>query len=163
MKLYIKQCVFSFSESFEVRNENNAVVYYVKGSFFSIPKNFKIYDVNERQVGMIEAQLFRWMPHYDISTQSHNITLKRSFTFLKQSYELIGTPWVLKGDFWSHEYRVINGTTPIMSISKHWFTWGDSYELNILNEEDALLCLAIVIAVDAELGKSSGSGSSNNQ
>lgn len=153
MKLYIKQSVFTLGESFEVRDEFNNTVFYVKGSFVRIPKLFKIYDAHQNQVATIESQLFRWMAHYDITTQHKAITLKRVFTFYKQQYELLGTPWVLKGDFWSHEYSVVNGTQPVMRISKHWFTWGDSYELLIQNEEDALLCLAIVIAVDSEIAK----------
>lgn len=153
MKLYIKQSVFSIGEKFEVRNEFNQVVYYVEGSFFSIPKNFTIYEANGSQVCFIESQLFRWMGHYDIQTSNHQITLKRVFTFFKPTYELLGTSWNLQGDIWAHEYRVIEGSSPIMSLSKHWFTWGDSYELDIRNDEDAVLCLAIVIAVDAEIRK----------
>ncbi len=38
-----------------------------------------------------------------------------------------------------------------MSITKHWFTWGDSYELTIENKDDAVLCLGIVIAIDAAI------------
>ena len=52
-----------------------------------------------------------------------------------------------------YQYTVTEGSTLIMELRKHWFTWGDSYELNIPNPSDALLALCIVICVDYELGK----------
>lgn len=157
MKLYIKQKVFALSESFEVRNEFNEVVYYVIGSFFRIPKKFIIYDANRKEVASAESELFKLLPRYDIRTQNESITLKRNFTFWRQSFDLIGTDWKLVGDFFSHEYQVVSGTRPIMNLSKHWFTWGDSYELDIQDDKDALLCLAIAIAVDAEILKDNNS------
>jgi len=38
-----------------------------------------------------------------------------------------------------------------MTVSKEWFTWGDSYVLNIADEIDEILCLAIVLAIDCEM------------
>ncbi len=152
MKLYIKQKVFTLSESFEVRNEFNETVYYVKGSFFRIPKAFTIYDANQVEVAHIEKHLFRLFPHYDIKIhQGEQLTIKRNFTFFKQSYDLINSNWNLQGDFFSHEYNVMNGFEPIFSLSKHWFTWGDSYELNITDPKQALLSLCIVVTVDAQI------------
>lgn len=153
MKLYIKQKVFTIGEAFEVRNEFNEIVYYVKGSFFRLPKKFVIYDANHIEVASAESELFRFMARYQIHTHNESIVLKRNFTFFWHSFQLMGTDWTLTGDFFSHEYQVVSGTRPIMTLSKHWFTWGDSYELNIENDNDALLCLAIVVAIDAEIMK----------
>lgn len=162
MKLYIKQKVFSIGESFEVRNEFNEIVYYVRGSFFRIPKKFEIYDTNQNEVATVESQLFRLMSHYSIKTPTDSLTLKEHFTFFKRKFELTGTSWLLQGDFMSHNYQVIQGQRPIMLLSKHWFTWGDSYELDIEDDKDALLCLCIVIAVDAVLAKSNAGAASSS-
>lgn len=35
-----------------------------------------------------------------------------------------------------------------MTVSKTWMSWGDSYHLQIENEEDIVLCLAIAIVID---------------
>lgn len=153
MKLYIKQAVFTLSESFEVRDEFNQVHYYVKGSFFEIPKNFQIYDSNQQHLASITSQLFRFFSHYTIESNHFNVELRRNFSFFAQNFSLTGTDWVLQGDFLSHNYRVTQGERPVMTISKHWFTWGDSYELVIDHPEDALLCLCIVVAVDAQIAK----------
>lgn len=152
MKYYIKQKVFSIGESFTVVDETGAVAFYVEGSFMAIPKSFRIYDANHHEVCFIEKQLFRFMGHYNIQAKGHaRITLARRFMLFFQSFEIEGLDWMLEGSFTRHNYRLIRGQTIIMALQKHWFTWGDSYELNVLNPDDAVLALAIAICVDREI------------
>lgn len=153
MKLYIKQSIFTLGEKFEVKDIDQNTVYYVEGSFLRIPKQFKITDRHKNQVAVIESQILRWLGHYDIKTVGKSITLKKEFTFLKPVYSIEGINWRLQGDLMGYQYTVTEGSTLIMELRKHWFTWGDSYELNIPNPSDALLALCIVICVDSELGK----------
>lgn len=161
MKLYIKQRVFTLGERFYVKDEFGNDVYYVEGSFLRIPKKFSIYNMEGQEVATIEKQMFRLMVRYDIRTAKDSVTLKRQFTFFFNKFILEGTDWTLEGSFLAHEYSLIRGGRPIMSISKHWFTWGDSYELNIAHDEDALLSLCIVIAVDAAVAGDGAAHSSN--
>ena len=148
MKLFIKQRVFTLGEEFTVKNEHGEDVFYVSGSFFRIPKKFEIFDKNHQRVGTIESQLFRLFSHYDVNTDSDTLTVRQNFSMFRHSISIVNKDWTLQGDFFAHEYRVVAGNRPIMSISKHWFTWGDSYMLDIVNDDDAILCLAIVIIVD---------------
>ena len=86
----------------------------------------------------------------------------KEFTFFKPSYRVEGLSWRLSGDFWAHEYSLADSGRQIMRLSKQWFTWGDSYELNIADSKDALLCLCIALAVDcamASQNSSAGAGS----
>lgn len=161
MKLYIKQKVLTFGERFTVKNEFNEDVFYVEGSFFRIPKEFNIYDANQQKVGHIERQIFRLFGHYDINDQTETIILRRNFTFLRQNYSLENTNWSLQGDFFGHNYQVVQDSRPIMSLTKHWFTWGDSYELDISDPKDAVLALSIAICVDYELARDQSSNSSS--
>lgn len=148
MKLYIKQSVFTLQEKFTVKDELGNDVFFVEGSFMSIPKKYNIYDVDGHLVCEIEKQMFRMFSHFNVWTKAVSLTLKRNFSFMYTSISIEGQPWKLEGDFFGHNYEVMYGASPIMSINKHWFTWGDSYELNVQDDEDALLCLAIVIVVD---------------
>jgi uncharacterized protein YxjI len=40
-----------------------------------------------------------------------------------------------------------------MSVSKEYFTWGDSYALNVFSAADEKLGLAIVLAIDCVLAQ----------
>jgi len=59
--------------------------------------------------------------------------------------------WQLDGNFWEHEYSMTDGMQTIMSLSKKFFTWGDSYELDMSDSTNELLCLCVTLAVDCVL------------
>lgn len=40
-----------------------------------------------------------------------------------------------------------------MRLTKAWFIWGDSYELEIFNPENELLCLCVALAVDCAMAQ----------
>lgn len=160
MKLYIKQSVFTLKDKFAVKNEAGLDVFYVEGSFMRIPKMFKVYDNRQNKVAVIERQMFRLMGHYDIKTSDQHLTLSREFTLFKPSYRIEGLNWRLSGNFLARNYSVLTGNRPIMHLSKHWFTWGDSYELNIESSDDALLALCIAICIDYEMQSSANSANS---
>lgn len=37
----------------------------------------------------------------------------------------------------------------IVTIHKAWMSWGDTFELEIANENDEITALAVVLAIDA--------------
>ncbi len=148
MRLFIQQQVFTLGEEFTVRDEHNNVMFYVSGSVFEIPKNFIISDHKHQQVAVIENRVFSFLPKYDIKLINEVVTVQRDISFFYTQISIINRNWTLEGDLFAHEYRVVQGNHPIMRLSKEWFTWGDSYVLDIEYEKDAVLCLAIVIIVD---------------
>ena len=48
----------------------------------------------------------------------------------------------------AHDYEITKNGRPIVSISKEWMTWGDSYELNISDPADEIVALAVVLTID---------------
>ena len=55
----------------------------------------------------------------------------------------------------AHDYEIIKNGKSIVTISKEWMTWGDSYELNIANPEDEIVALAVVLTIDCVMEASS--------
>ncbi len=157
MKVYIKQDVLTLGERFTVWDENNEARYYVQGSFLKIPKQFTIYDVMGQELAVIDRKLFRFFARYDIHTQDHFVHLQRNFSFFRQSFSIEGINWRVEGDFLNHHYRIYERNEPIMTLRKHWFTIGDSYELTIRSEQEAVLALALSIAIDYEILKDQNS------
>lgn len=45
-------------------------------------------------------------------------------------------------------FQVLQHGVVIGEVSKEWFTWGDSYKVQILNEEIEAIMIAIVVAID---------------
>ena len=153
LKLYIKQKVFSFVDRFTIKNEYGADAYSAVGEFFTIGKKLNVYEGTNTDtlmpVARIEQQLMSFTTRFGIIVRGHHVTdMVRKITLFSNDYKLEGLPWHLDGDFFAHDYCLLDGCNPIMRISRQWFTWGDSYELDIADNQDPLLCLSIALAVD---------------
>ena len=160
MKLYLKQKVFSWSDRFFAKDEAGNDLYAVEGEIFSWGKKLHVYDARGEEAAFIRQKVFAWRPRYTIEISGRVVCeVVREFTFFRQSYRLEGLSWHLDGDLWAHEYELTDRGRGIMRLSKQWFTWGDSYELDIANERDALLCLCVTLAVDCAVAAANASHS----
>ena len=152
MRLYMKQKVFSWGDRFFVYDENGYERYSVEGEVFSWGKKLHVYDINGMEAAFIRQKVLSWMPRFFVEIGDRVVCeIVKEFTFFRQSYHIEGLPWHMDGDFWAHEYSLDSNGRQIMRLSKKWFTFGDSYELDIANPQDELLCLCIALAVDCAL------------
>jgi uncharacterized protein YxjI len=149
MKLYIKQKVFSWRDKFAVKDEQERDRWFAQGEIFSWGRKLHVYDDQGREAAFIRQKLLTFLPRYFIEIDGNVYTLVKEFTLLKPRFRLEGTTWTMAGDFLAHEYEVSDGRACVMRLSKRWFTWGDSYELDISKREDELLALCVVLAVDS--------------
>ena len=158
MKLYLQQKVFSWRDRFYVKDEFGNDRYYVEGEIFSWGKKLHIYDINGSEAAFIRQKVVSWLPKYFVEMGGQVICeIVKEFTFLKQKYRLNGIPWRMDGDFWAHDYSLYDNTRQIMRLSKEWFSWGDSYELDIAQPQDELLALCVALAMDCAMAAQSNS------
>jgi uncharacterized protein YxjI len=52
------------------------------------------------------------------------------------------------GDFMDHEYEFARGDRTVASVSKRWFTFRDTYGIDVAEGEDPVLVLASAVVVD---------------
>ena len=57
MRLLIKQRVFSWTDSYDVYDENENPKYFVKAEFFSLGHQLHVYDRNNYELGVIRQRL----------------------------------------------------------------------------------------------------------
>jgi uncharacterized protein YxjI len=147
-KLYVKQKALSWRDKFRVKDEYGNDKYVVEGKILSVGKKLSVYDANGMQVMYVGQKVLSLLGRFDIEIGGCAYAVVRKLSVLRPVFRIEGAPWSVKGDFLEHNYRVFDGQNTIMNVSKRWFTWGDSYELDILDGNNELLCLAIVLAVD---------------
>lgn len=157
MKLYIKEKVFSWGDKFTVKDEHGYDKYVVEGEVFTWGKKLHIYDMTGREVAFIKQQVWSFLPRYYVFCGGQQVAeIKKEFTFLFPKYSIEGLGWEIDGSFLAHEYEITQRGRSIVTISKEWMTWGDSYELNIANPADEILALAVVITIDCVMESNSG-------
>lgn len=157
MKLYIREKVFSWGDRFTVKDETGRDRYVVQGQVFSWGKKLHVYDIQGREVAFIKQEIWSFLPRYYVFCGDRQVAeIKKAFTFFFPKYTIEGLGWEIDGSFMAHEYEITKAGRTIVSISKEWMTWGDSYELNILNPADELVALAVVLTIDCVMESNSG-------
>lgn len=159
MKLYMKEKVFSWNERFTIKDENGWDKYFVEGEFLSLGKKLHLLNINGEEVAFIQQRLLTLMPCYSVSVAGREIAeIRKEFTFFFQRYIIDGLGWEVDGSVWEHRYEIRKNGRLIVRIDKEWFTWGDSYVLEIADPADEILALAVVLTIDcvAEAGNRNG-------
>ena len=161
MKLYIKQKVFSWGDKFTVKDEGGRDRYYVEGEIFTFGRKLHVYDMAGNEVAFIKQEVWSWMPRYYVFCGGRQVAeIKKEFTFFFPKYSIEGLGWEIDGSFMAHDYEITQNGYHIVSISKEWMTWGDSYELNISNPQDEIVALAVVLTIDCVMD--AAANTSNN-
>ena len=132
MRLLIKQRVFSWTDSYDVYDEEGKPKYFVKAEFLSLGHQLHVYDCNRQEVGGIVKG-----------------EIQKQFTLFCTKYEIDYNGWRVEGDFLGWDYDVYNGCSSIIHISKQLLSWGDTYAIDINDPADELDGLMLVIAIDA--------------
>jgi len=168
MKLYMKQKVFSWGDSFNIYDENQETMYMVKGEVFSIGKKLHLYNTQQNELSYIHQKVLSFLPRFYVNQNGRDVAeVVKELTLFNQKYRVEGPGWYVEGDFLAHDYNIYSNNRPIASIVKKWFTWGDTYEIDIDDEVDEVMVLSIVLIIDAVIEQQSNSvhvshSSSNN-
>ncbi len=149
MRLYIKQKVFSWRDRFTVKDESGCDRYFVEGELFTFGKKLHVYDDAGREAAFIREKVFSFLPRYFVYAGGAQVAeIVKRFSLICPHYSVEGLGWEVDGDFWAHNYDITANGRPVVAIHKQWMTWGDCYELEIADDADELIALAVVLAID---------------
>ena len=151
MELLIKQRIFSWTDTYDVYDESGRAKYFVRGDFFSLGHRIRVFDkLTGQELGCIQQRLLTLLPTFDILIDGQIVgTIRKKFTIFTQDYQVDYRGWDVEGDFLGWDYQVMSGHGEVMSISKVWLSWGDTYTLRYTDPANELPGLLLVIAIDA--------------
>ncbi|MCS0789040.1 LURP-one-related family protein [Cytobacillus firmus] len=148
-QLYIKQKVFSLSGKFTVKDEQENDVYYVEGSFMQIPKTFSIMNTARDEIALITKKVFSFLPKFFVEVNGRGVlTIKKELSFFKARYMIDSAGIEVQGNWWDMDFQVLQHGEVAGKVSKEWFNWGDSYKVQIIEEEMEAIMVALVVAID---------------
>jgi len=150
----MRQRLFSLRDQFRIRDAEGNEVYVVKGRLISIRDRFSFEDVHGRQLLEIRQRLVSWRPQYRITCEGRPcaIVQRRLLSVLGSRFviSIKGEPNLLaKGNFLDYEYCFLRGRRKVAQVSKRWFTFADSYGVQVDEESVGdLLILACAVIID---------------
>jgi uncharacterized protein YxjI len=153
VRYVLKQRLFSLGGAFNIRNEEGEDVFTAEGAVFSFGHQLTLRDAAGAERAFIRQKLLSWGPTYEIyrEGQLFAVVRKELFSFFRHVFT-IDVPGpddlVAEGDFWALEFRFGRGDRTVAVVSRRWFTWADTYGVEILEGEDDVLILASAIVID---------------
>ena len=151
MRMYFKQRFFSWFDSYDIYNEQGNTLYVVKGQL-AWGHCLKIFDRAGTEVGTVKERVLTFLPKFEIYLGGQYLgCIKKEFTLFKPQFDIDYNGWQIQGNFMEWNYHITNSSgTTVASISKELFHMTDQYVIDVRNDEDSLLVLMFVLAMDAE-------------
>ena len=154
MKYEIKQKIFSFGDSFTIKDEGGNPSFVVRSQLFSFGNKLSIENLEGNELVYIEQKLFKFLPEYIIYIRGEQVaTVKKEFTFFTPKFNIESNmgSYNMVGEIFSHEFQIIKNGGMVASVSKQWFSFSDTYGADISQNENQAFMLALVIVIDQVL------------
>ncbi len=153
MRYVMKQKVFSIGDKFAIRNENGEDAFFVNGEVFSLGHKLSFEDPQGNELLFISQKLLSLGPTYELYRgEEHVATIKKEiFTFFQCTFDIHldeRGDLEAQGDLSDHEYVITRAGQPVAQISKQWFSWSDTYGVDVAESEDPVLILASTVVID---------------
>ncbi|MCL2861672.1 MAG: LURP-one-related family protein [Firmicutes bacterium] len=156
MYLYLKQKPLSSDEKFTFFDEQQKPVFKSMGSFFAIPRRYKLFDaVKNQEIVDITRRFFAFTPNFtitDTTTKQSLFFVKQCVFFGKPRFEISSSSgnYRIEGDLSKYEYDIIDPFGQrIISVRTKLISWGDTYEIWADNTKIPLhVAASIVLTVN---------------
>jgi uncharacterized protein YxjI len=153
MRYVMKQKLFSWGDDFRIQTDAGADAFFVDGKAFSFGDKLSFQDMQGNELAFIRQKVLSWGPTYEIyrGNELAAVVKKELFTFFKCRFTVdVPGPDDLEaeGNFLDREYTFSRGGQSVAQVSKQWFTWTDTYGVDIADGEDDVLILASTVVID---------------
>lgn len=154
VRFIVQQRILSLSDSFIIKNENGQSAYQVEGKLFSFGDKLTLYDINSQEHIYIEQKLFKFMPEYHFFKGGRRLAVvKKEFTFFKPQFNIESEfgHYIVEGNFLGYNFRILKDGAVVALVDKAFFSFRDTYSVEILPGEDPGFLLAVCIVIDQTL------------
>lgn len=153
MRYVMKQKLLSWGDDFRIRNAAGQDVFFVDGRAFSLGDKLSFQDMAGNELAFIRQKLLAWGPTYEIYRQGElaAVVKKKLFTLFRCRF-MVDVPGPddleAQGSFMDMEYAFERGGRTVAEVSKRWFSWADTYGVDIAEGQDDVLILASTVVID---------------
>ena len=153
MKYVMRQKLLSWGDDFTIKDEAGQDAFFVDGKALSFGDKLSFQDMAGKELVFIKQKLLNWSPTYELWRGDQMLAeVKRElFSFIHHRFTVdVPGPNDLEaeGDFLDHEYMITRGGSVVATVSKRWFSWTDTYGVEVADGEDDVLLLATAVVVD---------------
>jgi len=151
MRYLVKQRAFSFGDSYAIKDEDGNDKFLVKGEVFTMGHKLRLLDTSGLELIYIEQELFHFKPTFNIYDRGNYVaTVKKELSFFNANFSIESSKgnYNIEGELFSHEFSIVKDGIKLAHVSKEWFSFADSYGIEIDDNENQEFILSLVIVLD---------------
>ncbi len=161
----IKEKFWSLGNDFYINDAEGDPRYFVDGKAFSWGDKLSFQDMDRQELAFISQKMLSWKPRYQIIIDGQVFAeVIKEWTWFKKRFTLdVPGPndYSIDGSFWEHEFTFTRSGRTVATVSKKYWSWTDSYGVNIVDGEDEVAILCACIVIDQVLHDESSSNSNH--
>ena len=154
MRYLLKQRLFSFGDDFTIKDESGNAVFQVDGKAFTILREKLAFeDMQGQELAFIRERIIALTPSYEILRHGEVVAVvKKDLINLFRCGFTVDVPGPddleAQGSLLDHEYTFTRGSRTVATVSKRWFSFTDTYGVELESSEDPVLILASTVIID---------------
>ena len=151
MELFMKEKIFSLHGEHHIYDLEGSERYEVKGRFFSIHDYMSLYDLEGKELAKIHKKLISLHETHFIEIDGKEVTELRTKLFhpFNQEIDMPEIGWEIRGNFFEHDFSIYdNGDNLRAVLHRKYISLGEGYQITITSDEDVVLVLAIIVALE---------------
>jgi uncharacterized protein YxjI len=154
MRYAMRQKLFCWGDDYRILDQDGRDIYFVDGkAFVVLRKRLVFQDMDGNELAEIRQRLLAWGPSYDIVRGGEVVaTVKKHLFTLMYCQFTVDVPGPddleATGSLFDYEYVFRRHGRDVATVSKKYFSWTDSYGVDIADGEDDVLILASSVVID---------------
>jgi uncharacterized protein YxjI len=157
MPYVMKQKLWSLGADFTIKDAAGQDRFFVDGKALSLGDKLSFQDMAGHELAFIRQKLLAWGPTYELERNGQLVAVvkQKLWTLFRNRFTVdvdadgpSPTDLEVQGDFWDHEYTFTRAGQVVATVSKRYFSWTDTYGVDIAPGEDDIFILACTVIVD---------------
>jgi uncharacterized protein YxjI len=152
-RFMLRQIILAIGHDMWVMDERGEKIFLIDNKTVAIRKTYIMYDMQHNEVLKIQHQPLHLHKTITIEHQGREVAQvqKAWLTILRDKWNIQvpgGEDLVAQGDLLDHEYSITRGGQSVAHISKQWFTIRETYGVEVFDETQSALMIALTVAID---------------
>ena len=151
----MREKLLAIGDDYWIEDDGGNKVFKVNGKAMRIRDTWILEDRDGKEVAKIREHKLSVRDAIKIELDGHEAMVKKALVGIRDRIHVEvsgGKDLKVHGNLVDHEYEVERDGDKIAEISKKWFRVRESYGVEVYDPADAVLVLAVTVAVDSLSG-----------
>jgi uncharacterized protein YxjI len=148
----MREQLISIGDDYWIEDDTGQRAFKVDGKALRVRDTWVLEDAGGHEVAKIRERKVSIRDAIKIDVGGREATVKKALIGIRDRFHVDldgGEDLTVKGNIVDHEYAIERDGHKVAEVSKKWLRARDTYQVDVRDPADAVLVLAVAVAVDA--------------